>query len=155
MFNLKRYSQENKLSKDLFAVFWTGQLREWYGDDNFKVGRYKNKGQGGQVLAINIPTFDMAKKVKVEMERKLFEPRNLVYTYIKGKEGRDMFLVDYDGISVTPMVGLFDYFYIKGIEEIKSWAHPKLFVDYGGIEDREVRDEELGEGGKELLNLLG
>ena len=53
VFNLKQYRLGLNLVGNIdtppFCVFYTGQMREWYGDDDMKVGRYKNKGQGGAV----------------------------------------------------------------------------------------------------------
>ena len=104
MFNLQQYREAQfGKSRDMkemlsdkyapYAVVYGGQASEWYGNDEMTEGRYKNKGQGGKILAINIPSMEMALNVTTEMEKKLYEPRNLQGTGIHGRKGRDRFIV--------------------------------------------------------------
>lgn len=169
-FNLKKYRMaaeklemspkfEQKDYNAPYAVIYTGQQLEWYGNDEMTEGRYKDKGQGGRILAINIPTKEMAARVKEEMERKLFEPKNLLGTGINGRKGRDWFIVDYEGIFICSMSELGDFFDIDSDIECPSgidvWAHPRLFVDYKGIEETPISESDLDTKGKEILELLG
>lgn len=52
-----------------YAVGYDSGFREWYGDGppGRGPGRYKNKVAGG-VLAINVPTYEMAEKIAKEIE---------------------------------------------------------------------------------------
>jgi hypothetical protein len=158
MFNLRQYrlSQADVDKKySPYAVIYTGQALEWYGNEEMTEGRYKNKGQGGKILAINIPTGEMANRVAEEMRVKLFEPRNLVGTGINGKKGRDWFITDFDRVFFCHMNELNEYFGIENEGDIKANAHPRLFVDYKGIEETPVKDEEIDTKGKEILELMG
>lgn len=49
-------------TKAPYAVVWHGQYMEWYGDDSPESGkgRYKMKGDAGEIVAKNIPTRDEA-----------------------------------------------------------------------------------------------
>jgi hypothetical protein len=118
-------------------------------------GRYKNKGQGGKILAINIPSMEMALNVTTEMEKKLYEPRNLQGTGINGRKGRNRFIVTDVVVFPISMSALNVYFYLDDKSDIKSWAHPRLFVDYKGIEETPVKDEEIPAKNREILELLG
>lgn len=56
-----------------YVVGWSAQLHEWYGDDEPGVGngRYKQKGDGGRVVAINVPDHGQAAQIEDELTRKL------------------------------------------------------------------------------------
>ena len=56
-----------------YYVSWHGQSHEWYGDGDPSEGngRYKSKGDGGQMLAVNIPTYAEAEAIKEKAEQKI------------------------------------------------------------------------------------
>lgn len=166
MFNLQQYRKaqfgKTRDVKEMlsvkyspYAVIYTGQALEWYGNEEMTEGRYKNKGQGGKILAINIPTMEMAIRVTLEMRNRMLEPINLVGTGIGGKRGKDWYITDYDGVFPCSMNELSKYFSIESDSEIKDNAHPRLFVDYKGIEEKPVLDEDIPPENREVLELLG
>lgn len=89
------------LIPDTYYVRWFGQSHEWYGDGSPKDGngRYKQKGDGGAIVAINVPTEEQAEQLASQLDEayanKQF-PDDSVYS----KWGEDMYLVDYYGASV-------------------------------------------------------
>jgi len=110
MFNLQQYRLSQARDYSPYAVIYTGQALEWYGNEEMTEGRYKNKGQGGKILAINIPTGEMANRVAEEMRVKLFEPKNLVGTGINGRKGKDRYITDFDRVFFCHMNELNKYF---------------------------------------------
>ena len=155
MFNLRQYRVSQARDYSPYAVIYTGQALEWYGNDEMTEGRYKNKGQGGKILAINIPTMEMAIRVTEEMRKRILEPRNLEGTGINGRKGRDWYITEYDGVFTCSMNELSKYFGIENDSEIKDNVHPRLFVDYEGIEEKPVLDEEIPPENRGILELLG
>lgn len=85
-----------------YAVYWTGQSYEWYGNDNMKRGRYKPKGEGGEIVAINVPTYKQAEYIKKNLDmdyrRGTFYNKNVYNT-----KGEDMYVIHYHGARIVPM----------------------------------------------------
>lgn len=85
-----------------YAVYWTGQSYEWYGDDDMKQGRYKPKGDGGEIVAINVPTHKQAEHIKknldMEYRRGTFYNKNVYNT-----KGEDMYVIDDFSSEIIPM----------------------------------------------------
>ena len=48
-----------------YVVGWNGQYMEWYGngEPGSGDGRFKAKGDGGAMVAVNVPTFEMAQRI--------------------------------------------------------------------------------------------
>ena len=87
-----------------YYVFWTGQSYEWYGDDapESGEGRYKPKGDSGEIVAINIKDRDaantIAKKLDDQFNNGSF-PNKAVY----GRWDKDYNIVNYEGAHVKSM----------------------------------------------------
>lgn len=87
-----------------YYVFWTGQSYEWYGDDDPESGegRYKPKGDSGEIVAINIKDRDtantIAKKLDDQFNNGSF-PNKAVY----GRWDKDYNIVNYEGAHVKSM----------------------------------------------------
>jgi hypothetical protein len=118
-----------------YAVVYHSQLYEWYGDEgpnDRNNGRYKTKGDGGSILAINIPTKEMAEKIAEEMKQKL-DAKGFGTPY-KSYYFEDQYYVIY-----VPMRDLSSHFNVFNEEDEaddpylptpSSQYHPELFIDY-------------------------
>jgi len=86
-----------------YVVGWSAQSWEWYGDDDpgHGRGRYKPKGDGGKVMAINVPTYEEAQRMANELDNaynnKTF-PDEFVYA-----NSSDGYYLDYHGAWVESM----------------------------------------------------
>jgi hypothetical protein len=88
------------LIPDTYYVRWIGQYHEWYGDGPPEEGngRYKQKGDGGRIVAINVPTEEQAEQIADQLDQAYADkqfPDKMVYN----KWGEDMALVYYYGAS--------------------------------------------------------
>lgn len=106
-------AQENRDAP--YYVEWNAQSWEWYGDDepSSGKGRYKPKGDGGRIVAINVPTYEQAQQIadKIDSDYKSgdFEDQN-VYS----NKGTGWYILDYHGANIRSMSKLdeFDKEYI-------------------------------------------
>ena len=93
-----------------YYVAWYAQSWEWYGDGAPEdgQGRYKPKGNGGRITAININSYDkaveIANKLDAEYESGEFEDKN-----VYGKQGVDGYVLDYQDADVRSMSKMDDY----------------------------------------------
>ena len=99
-----------------YAVVWHGQAHEWYGDDvpSSGVGRYKPKGDAGNILAINIPDYAEAEKVLSRVEHLAQD---------QGKWGEDDGVVHSDGAEIISMKELGEHFW--GYKEGSYYSQPE------------------------------
>ena len=101
-------NSEGKLTAEgPYAIVWHGQHLEWYGDGDPSEGegRYKPKGDAGQVLAKNIPTYAIAQKLLPTTAK-----MSNVGDY--GDYGKDGSLVtNSSGPEIIPMSELGKHFY--------------------------------------------
>ncbi|TFH08896.1 MAG: hypothetical protein E4H14_05515 [Candidatus Thorarchaeota archaeon] len=102
--NRQNFTPTTSTREGPYAVGWSAQSHEWYGDDDpsTRDGRYKSKGNGGEVIAINIPTYQtaqqLADKLDADYESKRFYDKN-VYSHM----GKDWYILQYHGAWVRPM----------------------------------------------------
>lgn len=116
----------NQGAEGPYAIVWHGQYHEWYGDDTPEsgVGRYKPKGDAGNILAINVPTHEEAQKVLSRVEHLAAD---------QGKWGVDGGVVHSDGAEIVSMKELGDHF--QGYREgsyysNKEDSHHQNMIDF-------------------------
>jgi len=132
----------NKWGGAPYFVAWGGQSHEWYGDDDPSTGhgRYKQKGDGGRVVAVNIPDYETAQKISNALDDK-YRAGTFPDKSVYGKWGESGYLVDYSGAYILPMTKMDDYFK----EVLPSWIKQGLVKDYGKQEMAENFDDNGGE----------
>jgi len=111
-----------------YYVSWAAQSWEWYGDGDPADGngRFKAKGDGGRVVAINVPTHEkaiaIAQKLDADYKSGDFEDKNV---YAKSD---DYYRLEYHGSDVSSMSKMDDY-----DKDTIAHAHPNFKpVDYEG-----------------------
>lgn len=116
----------NQGAEGPYAIVWHGQSHEWYGDDTPEsgVGRYKPKGDAGNILAINVPSYEEAQKVLSRVEHLAAD---------QGKWGVDGGVVHSDGAEIVSMKELGDHF--QGYREgsyysNKEDSHHQNMIDF-------------------------
>lgn len=87
-----------------YAVGWSAQSLEWYGDEEpaKKRGRYKPKGDGGEITAINVPSYSTAKQLADKLDRD-FDNGQFYDKGVYAKYGKDWYVLQYDSAYVKPM----------------------------------------------------
>jgi len=85
-----------------YFVGWSGQYLEWYGDDDMKKGRYKAKGDGGDITAINVQTYEQAQQLADALDAK-YQDGTFDDDSVYNKHGEDMALVQYHGAFLESM----------------------------------------------------
>jgi len=115
-----------------YFVEWDAQSWEWYGDDDPATGsgRYKPKGGGGRVVAINVPDYETAQKIANKLDDDYntgdFEDKN-----VYGKQGKDYYVLDYHGSNIRAMSKMDEW-----TERELKHVHPRFApVDYSGKKD--------------------
>jgi len=109
-YNDERGEQEQDAKDAPYYVEWQAQSWEWYGNDDPSSGkgRYKPKGDGGRIVAINVPTFakaqQIADKLDLEYENGDFEDKN-----VYGKQGDSGYVLDYHGSNIRSMSKMDDF----------------------------------------------
>ena len=104
-----------------YAIVWHGQYLEWYGDGSPRIGagRYKSKGDAGNVLAKNILTYDMAQKL-------LSTTNKMSGVGDDGDYGEDYSLVTNSSEpEIVPMSDLGKHFYGYDSESQEYGAKPE------------------------------
>lgn len=102
------YSDQDQTSTEQrdapYAVGWSGQSHEWYGDEGPESGqgRYKPKGDGGDYVAINVPDYQTATQIQSQLD-KSYEENTFHDKSVYGKHGKDWYIVDYDSSYIIPM----------------------------------------------------
>lgn len=88
----------NKYGKGPYVVGWSAQSHEWYGDEDPSTGngRYKPKGNGGRVVAINIDSISDAEQIRDELEKQL-ENENM------GEYGKDWYVYSDVHVYIMPV----------------------------------------------------
>jgi hypothetical protein len=99
-----------KINKDLYVVGWTSQSYEWYGDDDplSNQGRYKPKGDGGEIVAVNLPTLEKAHEIARELDA-AYEEGRFYDLSVYATPGRDWYVNKYHGAFVMRASELYDY----------------------------------------------
>lgn len=109
-YNSERDEKAQEMRDAPYYVSWQAQSYEWYGegDPADGNGRYKAKGDGGRIVAINIPTYAeasaVAKKLDRDYENGKFEDEN-VYS----KSGEDYYTLTYHGTDISSMSRMDDF----------------------------------------------
>ena len=117
----ERTEPDQEMKDAPYYVEWNAQSWEWYGDDDPSTGRgrYKPKGDGGRVVAINVPDYETAQKIanKLDDDYKAgdFEDKN-----VYGKQGDSGYVLDYHGSNIRSMSKMDDY-----DKETIANAHPR------------------------------
>lgn len=103
------YGDEDAKDQDMrdapYYVGWSGQSHEWYGDLNTPGkgnGRYKAKGDGGDIVAKNVPTYAQAQEIANKLDQD-YEDNKFHDDFVYGKYGEDGYLVDYHGSWINSM----------------------------------------------------
>jgi len=131
-YNIDRGEKEQDMKDAPYYVAWTAQSWEWYGegapeDGN---GRYKPKGDGGRVVAINIPEYEkamqIADKLAADYESGEFEDKN-----VYGRRGDSGYVLDYHGADIGSMAKMDDYDK-ETIANMHSLHKP---IDYAGAQE--------------------
>lgn len=106
-----------------YIVGWSGQSLEWYGDEGPESGRgrYKPKGDGGRIVAINIPTYEMAEKIAKDLEAKLANEE-------MGEYGKDWYLIQQHDVWLKSMAKMDSY--EKNDLKYYMQYEPKTIKDY-------------------------
>ena len=131
-YNSERSEKEQDMKDAPYYVEWNAQSWEWYGDGDPEdgQGRYKPKGDGGRIVAINVPTFAQAQKIADKLDSDYnndeFEDKN-----VYGKQGEDYYVLDYHGASIRPMSKMDDF----TKSELKHTHANFKPVDYSGKKD--------------------
>lgn len=110
----------DETSEGPYVVGWNGQYMEWYGngEPGSGDGRFKAKGDGGAMVAYNVPTFEMAQRI-AETVKSAAASGGLD---LGSKE--DGAYTDFQGVYITPMKELL------GTEELETalkYDKPKDF----------------------------
>lgn len=123
------YDTERRKERDMkdapYYVRWYGQALEWYGEGDPEEGngRYKGKGDGGRIVAINVPTYDEAQKIATQLDHAYqehkFEDKSVYADY-----GKDYYVVQYQGSDIGSMRSLPKW----EVQDLKLYDKPK---DYG------------------------
>jgi hypothetical protein len=92
-----------------YAVGWSAQSLEWYGSDDPSTGqgRYKSKGDGGRVVAINVPSYQEAESIEKSIDNK--EREGTLDPHLGSKHGDDHYILHYHGPWIKSMNELDDY----------------------------------------------
>ena len=125
----ERTEPDQEMKDAPYYVEWNAQSWEWYGDDDPSTGkgRYKPKGDGGRVVAINVPTFAQAQKIADKLDSDYedgsFEDKN-----VYGTQGEDGYVLDYHGSNIRSMAKMDEY-----TERELKHVHPNFQPkDYSG-----------------------
>lgn len=111
-----------------YYVMWSGQSHEWYGDEGPETdkGRYKPKGDGGEIVAINIPTYTQAQKIANKLDAD-YKSGRFYDKNVYGKWGKDWYIVDYESSMIISMKDMSSY-----DKHMMKYHKPK---DYGGVKE--------------------
>lgn len=89
-----------------YAVGWSGQSHEWYGElespGEEGKGRYKPKGDGGRIVAINVPDYATAQKIEKKLDDSYNAGKFIDGNSVHGGIG-DGYYVDYHSAWIRPM----------------------------------------------------
>ena len=89
-----------------YAVGWSGQSHEWYGElespGEVGKGRYKPKGDGGRIVAINVPDYATAQKIEKKLDDSYNAGKFIDGNSVHGGIG-DGYYVDYQSAWIRPM----------------------------------------------------
>ena len=82
-----------------YVVGWNGQYMEWYGngEPGSGDGRFKAKGDGGAMVAVNVPNFEMAQRI-ADTVKSAAESGGLDL----GSKEQGAY-TDFQGVYITPM----------------------------------------------------
>ena len=132
--------EDESMSDAPYAIVWHGQYAEWYGngDPESGDGRYKMKGDAGNVLAKNIPTHAQAEKLLPRVSK-----MGHVGSY--GKWGKDPSLVlQASDPEIISMKDLGDHFYGYDPEmgEYDGMDDHHVVIDLAGVEERKLTGAE-------------
>jgi hypothetical protein len=92
--------EENMSEKEgSYVVGWNGQYMEWYGngEPGSGDGRFKAKGDGGAMVAINVPTFEMAQRIADTVKASAVSGGIDLGSKEQGA------YTDFQGVYITPM----------------------------------------------------
>lgn len=102
-----RREADDEMDQDLRAPYfvgWSGQAHEWYGNGSPESGdgRYKPKGNSGEIVAINIPTHEMALEIADKLDND-YKNNSFYDKFVYAEPGEDYSITDYAGAYVMSM----------------------------------------------------
>ena len=115
-----------------YFVRWYAQSYEWYGDGEPEKGegRYKPKGDGGRIVAINVPTYAQAQKIADKLDS-AYENGDFEDQNVYGKHGKNYYILQYQGADISSMSKMDEY----DREHLEKYTHPNFApVDYAAGE---------------------
>lgn len=124
----ERKTAEKRAADAPYVVGSDGQYWEWYGDDEGN-GRYKAKGGHTKVYGYNIPTYELAMKVRDQVEKDLDSKRDLEnddnekidlpYSYVEGEQS---FIMSKQDFIEKLCYGFEDYYKdkVKGAKDYSN-----------------------------------
>lgn len=109
-YNSERSEKEQDMKDAPYYVEWNAQSWEWYGDGDPEdgQGRYKPKGDGGRIVAINVPTFAQAQKIADKLDTD-YDSGNFEDKNVYGKQGKSGYVLDYHGSNIRSMSKMDDF----------------------------------------------
>lgn len=118
-----RLEKEQDLKDAPYAVGWSAQSHEWYGDGNPEGGdgRYKPKGDGGSFVAINVPDFATAQKIANKLDKD-YENHKFHDQSVYGHRGHDHYYNDWHGSFIMSMSKVEDAWRFKH-DKPKDYSH--------------------------------
>jgi len=125
-----------------YAILWHGQYAEWYGDNDPESGegRYKMKGDAGNVLAKNIPTYAQAEKLLPRVS-------GMGHVGDHGEWGKDHSVVmQASDPIIVPMKELGEHFYsydsdMQQYSDMGNDDHHDV-IDLAGVDERKLSGSE-------------
>lgn len=105
-----------------YAVGWSAQSHEWYGNEGpeTKQGRYKPKGDGGEIVAINVPDLQTAKLIANRLDQS-YDSDQFYDKSVYARHGKDWYINQYHGAWIKPM---------RDVEEYQLKYLPRDVKDY-------------------------
>jgi len=109
-YNIDRGEQKQEMRDAPYYVSWHAQSWEWYGDGapSEGNGRYKAKGDGGRITAINISTYEQATEIAGMLDTD-YENGNFEDENVFGRRGEDGYVLDYHGTDIGSMSKMDDF----------------------------------------------
>ena len=115
-----------------YAVGWSGQSHEWYGDlenpGEEGKGRYKPKGDGGRIVAINVPDYATAQKIEKKLDDSYNAGKFIDGNSVHGGMG-DGYYVDYHSAWIRPMHEMDDEMWRLKYDKPKDFGADETNID--------------------------
>ena len=109
-YGVERNEKEQDSKDAPYYVSWTAQSWEWYGDGgpDDGNGRYKAKGDGGRVVAINIASHAQAMQIAQKLDDD-YKSGDFPDKNVYGHRDSDGYYLEYHGSDVSSMSKMDSY----------------------------------------------